>query len=778
MKLTIDTTREGKELGDLFGIFFEDINHAADGGLYAELVQNRSFEFSPADHEEYNSLTAWEKIGSDENVTLSIETKDPVSSKNPHYLAICVQEAGCGAGVRNLGFNCGIALKAGAGYFFSCYARSTELTGMKISLREKNGETLAEDMISLTSQWKKHELVLTPSETTDSACLELTVCKAGCAELDFVSLFPKDTFKGRKNGMRKELAEKLEALHPKFMRFPGGCLVHDGDLDPDSRTAQYRWKNSIGPLEERPARRNNWNYNQTLGLGYYEYFLLCEDIGAKPLPVLPGGFDPHHQRAAEGRQLEAFAQDALDLIEFANGSADSRWGSLRAELGHPQPFNLEYIGIGNEEVGEEFFERYAFIHRIVKEQYPDIKLIGTSGPFAAGEWYERGWQSAREENADFVDEHYYQSPEWFLTNHERYEKVPADGPKVFLGEYASHGNRWKNALAEASYMIALQNAPAVALACYAPLFANVDYVNWEPDMIWYDNSHVYVTPNYYVQKLFMNHQGDVLLEQTFQDLEKQMIIREQSDCLSGRIALEANDSVVSFSEIRVIDEDHDVCMKFPDQTADRKKRLAELEPVISSENYIIRLCAKELEGRKGFRIQFARHDDENKLFWSLGGWANSDSILGQDIDGSNSCLIQKTREIEAGRSYQLEIRIRGRKVEMYVDGILEQEHEVKPLAYRPVYASSSFDRASSDIIIKLVNLSSRNQTVQLELKGGKNTGWSGCAYIMDGYAPEDGNDFESEKVKPREETVIAESSSFSYELTHQSVHILRLHREM
>ena len=254
------------------------------------------------------------------------------------------------------------------------------------------------------------------------------------------------------------------------MRFPGGCLVHDGSLNPEDRNSMYRWKNTIGPVEERPARRNSWGYNQSLGLGFFEYFQFCEDIGAKPLPVLPGGYDPHHQRIVPLNELQPWIQDALDLIEFANGTPEAEWGGIRARMGHEAPFGLEYIGIGNEEVGDAFFERYPFFHRAVREKYPEIKIIGTAGPFSAGSEYEKGWKCAKEYGSDLVDEHYYHTPEWFLANHHRYDNFRAQDPKVFLGEYASWGNTWYNALAEASFMLGLErNAKAVGLACYAPM---------------------------------------------------------------------------------------------------------------------------------------------------------------------------------------------------------------------------------------------------------------------------------------------------------------------
>ena len=330
--------------------------------------------------------------------------------------------------------------------------------------------------------------------------------------LDDVSLFPVNTFKNRKNGLRRDIAQLLCDLKPKFMRFPGGCLVHDGNLDPHARNSLYRWKNTIGDTSERPTKRSNWGYNQTLGLGYYEYFLFCEDIGAKPLPVLPAAYNPHHRDAVPFDELKPWIDDALDLIEFANGTTDTKWGKIRAELGHSEPFNLEYLAIGNEEVGDGFFDRYPYFHNAIKEKYPEIKLIGSSGPFPCGGEFEKGWKCARENKSELVDEHYYVSPEWMLANNKRYFNYDKNDPKVFLGEYASWGNTFYNALCEASYMTAMEMSGNVGLACYAPLLCNVDYVNWRPDLIWFNGKEAFGTPNYYVQKLFMNNQGEYAIE--------------------------------------------------------------------------------------------------------------------------------------------------------------------------------------------------------------------------------------------------------------------------
>lgn len=768
MRIEVNTDSRKAEMEDLFGIFFEDLNHAADGGLYAELVQNRSFEFLPIDNPSYHGLTAWEKIENDGEVSLSVEAEHGLFEKNPHYLVMEVLKPGSDVGVCNLGFNQGIYFQEGETYDFTCYARRREgeCSGLNVSLRSSEGEIYSQQTISLTDKWEKYQLVFQTEKEDVKGRLAVTVEGRGSVELDFVSLFPRHTYKNRKNGLRKDLAELLEQMHPRFMRFPGGCLVHDGALHAEDRDSMYRWKNTVGPVENRPSCRNNWGYNQTMGLGFYEYFLFCEDIKAKPLPVLPGGYNPHSHEGASGELLQEFVQDALDLIEFANGGTDTYWGGLRASMGHPEPFGMEYLGIGNEEVGEGFFEREPLFHRAVREKYPQIKIIGTSGPFAAGENYDRGWQSARESGADLVDEHYYQSPEWFLIHHHRYDAFSKEGPKVFLGEYASHGNTWFNALCEASYMIGLQNAAhAVGLVCYAPLFCNMDYVNWEPDMIWYNAHQTVTTPSYHVQKLFMNHQGDVLLGQKASGTEEDVVWSRFPDRLSGAIMLEANESHTVFRDVVLTDEEGHVqysCEKL------------ELGPEKSTEiltstmckNYNIRLKACETSGMKGFIIHFGQQDMENRVFWGLGGWANEDSIIGEDNQGRNSCLIQKTRSVEVGRTYDLEIRVRGRKVETYVDGEKEMETEVLPVTVKKIYAGSSLEKSTGDVIVKLANVLPDTTTVEISLEGQEGCQWEGEEYKIDG------NNYMAPEIAGRK----AEKGVLAVTMEPESVHILRMRK--
>lgn len=715
MKITIHAQNKIEPLNDLYGIFFEDLNHAADGGLYGELVQNRSFEFAPIDHPTYHPLMAWEKIEIDGEVRLVIETGNPVSHKNPHYLGMDVVYPGKNVGILNCGYNSGIPFKQDAQYLFSCYAKREQCFDdpIHVSFRGKEGEIYTNEPIYVTSKWEKYELEITSPITDYDGRLALTIEGRGKVYLDLVSLFPKDTFKGRRNGMRRDIAEKLAALKPKFMRFPGGCLVHDGALDPDARDSMYRWKNTIGPLEDRPARRSNWGYNQTLGLGYYEYFLFCEDINAKPLPVLPGGWDPHHKRAVELDQLQPWIDDALDLIEFANGDLSTTWGKIRADLGHREPFGLEYLGIGNEEVGAEFFERYRVLHEAIKKAYPNIQLINSSGPFPEGEEYDRGWASARENNSEFVDEHYYCSPEWFLANHHRYDHFNADDPKVFLGEYASWGNTFYNALTEASYMIGLEkNAHAVKLACYAPMLCNVDYVNWSPNLVWFNNHEVYGTANYYVQQLFMQYQGTHILECRDTDFPDAVVKSKDPTGLFGDIILKGNESKVQYKDIQFINEDTQKISRYDAVTLEIGEELP-LE-IVDCVNYTLRFKAKEIEGYKGFHIFFAKEDVSNCLLWEIGGWQNQDAIVVEKVSGRGSCLTQSLFSVQRDQWYEMELQVKGRTIVTKIDNREFPSTECKPVVIEPLYYSASYDNIKNEIYVKIVNVMDKVQDVTLE----------------------------------------------------------------
>lgn len=499
----------------MYGHFFEDINFGADGGLYAELIKNRSFEFP-------QHLMGWRTFG---NVTLR---EDGPFERNPHYVRLSSpNHSQKHTGIENEGFF-GIGLKADAAYRFSVWARGN---GQKIRIELINNETMEESQV-LTSkeitidspEWKKFEITLTSPATIDKAHLRIFLTSKGDVDLEHVSLFPVDTWKGHKNGLRKDLAQALADTKPGVFRFPGGCIVEGTDL-----ATRYNWKNSIGPVENRPCNENRWHYTfphrffpdyfQSYGMGFYELFLLAEEIGAEPLPVVNCGLACQFQNETMDAhvpvdQLDPYIQDALDLIEFANGDAESEWGKQRAEMGHPEPFNLKFIAIGNEQWGPEYPERLERFVKAIREQYPDIQIIGSSGPNSEGEDFDYLWPEMKRLKVDLVDEHFYRPESWFLAEGNRYDSYDRKGPKVFAGEYACHGangkkwNHFHASLLEAAFMTGLErNADIVRMATYAPLLAHVEGWQWRPDLIWFDNLRSVRTCSYYVQQLYGTNRG-------------------------------------------------------------------------------------------------------------------------------------------------------------------------------------------------------------------------------------------------------------------------------
>ena len=665
-KITV-TTNKKASMSDFYGIFFEDINHAADGGLYGEMIRNRAFEFSPMDNPSYQALTAWKRIEEGgASVSSFVSNKSPFSKRNPNYLILEINKTGTRAGIKNLGYNSGIAVKENESYNFSCYAKSDKPCEITVSIDNAYGEVITEKSLNITSnEWTEYSFILTSPVDDFSAVLAVTSKQECKFCLDFVSLFPVKTYKNRKNGMRNDIAEMLADLKPKFMRFPGGCLIHDGTLNSDDRNSMYRWKNTIGAVTDRPSRRNNWRYNQSLGLGYFEYFQFCEDIGAKPLPVLPAGYNPHMEQAVPLDEMQEWIDDALDLIEFANGTADTKWGKIRCDMGHAEPFNLEYLAVGNEEVGQGFWDRYDLFHKAIKEKYPQIKIINSAGPFPQGGEFERGLNNAKKNGSDLVDEHYYTSPEWMLANCHRYDNMPSDGPKVFLGEYASWGNTYYNALIEAAYMTGLENnAHAIGLVCYAPLLCNVDYINWQPDMIWFDNHRVYGSANYYVQKMFMNCTGNNLLDVKHDGFDKPITLG--SDKISGNIEIEADRCSAEFYDIKITDITTGN-VKTYDNLSFSNGGKAVIDS-IDSNHYKVEFTAKRTAGDKGFRLFFGKSDDKNLIQWFIGGWQNQDAEVNAQVNGRGSCLDHNIFSVMTGQEYKLCLEVNGRNITTYING--------------------------------------------------------------------------------------------------------------
>ncbi len=525
-EMTIATDKAGATIQPtMYGLFFEDINYGADGGLYAELIKNRSFEFPQA-------LMGWKTFG---KIDLLDDGPFP---RNPHYIRLSPSgHSQKWTGLENEGFF-GIGVKKDESYRFSVWARlpqGQEQGRLRIELAipgaNAENQSIAQAELSIDSpEWKKYQVILQPNTTEAEAVLRVFLTSNTVVDLEHLSLFPVDTWRGHENGLRKDLVQALYDIRPGVFRFPGGCIVEGTDLG-----TRYNWKNSIGPVENRPLNENRWHYTftyrffpdyyQSYGLGFFEFFQLAEEIGAAPLPVLNCGLACQYQNSdasahASLKELDPYIQDALDLIEFANGTPDSEWGKIRAEMGHPNPFHLKFIAIGNEQWGPEYVERLELFVQAIRKAHPEIQIIGSSGPNSEGEQFDYLWPEMKRLQVDLVDEHFYRPEKWFLSQGNRYDHYDRKGPKVFAGEYACHGqgkkwNHFHAALLEAAFMTGLErNADIVHMATYAPLLAHIEGWQWRPDMIWFDNLQCVRTSSYYVQQLFSRNKGSHVLPLT------------------------------------------------------------------------------------------------------------------------------------------------------------------------------------------------------------------------------------------------------------------------
>lgn len=503
----------------MWGVFFEDINFAADGGLYAELVKNRSFEFLAP-------LEGWKEIKEKGEGRWLTSFYSPGRQVNPRFLRLVVDAENGAYGLSNEGFR-GMGIKKDMQYNFSISAKIAAGSNLKmhISLVNKKGEIIgSSELGGFTNDWKKQNVSFKSDDTEPKAELRIVFSGKGSIDIDLISLFPADTWKERPNGLRRDLVQMIADLKPGFVRFPGGCIVEGRDL-----TNRYQWKTTVGPIDDRKLIINRWSsemqdhlapdYYQTYGLGFFEYFLLADDLGAEPLPILNCGMSCQFNagEVVPLNELDPYIQDALDLIEFANGDITTKWGSLRESMGHPAPFKLKYIGVGNEQWEEQYIERYKMFEKVLKSQHPEIKIVSGSGPSSAGKYFDYAWSELKKLSPDLIDEHYYMPPEWFFNNAVRYDNYDRKGIKIFAGEYAAHWknskdsesrNSWYSALAEAAFMTGLErNADVVNMASYAPLLAHVEAWQWRPDLIWFDNLKSIGTPNYYVQKIFSIFKG-------------------------------------------------------------------------------------------------------------------------------------------------------------------------------------------------------------------------------------------------------------------------------
>ncbi|MFF1298295.1 MULTISPECIES: alpha-L-arabinofuranosidase C-terminal domain-containing protein [unclassified Streptomyces] len=786
--ITVDPTAKGAKIDDtMYGVFFEDINRAADGGLYAELVQNRSFEYSTDDNRSYTPLTSWTVDG-----TAQVVNDDGrLNARNRNYLSLAA-----GSTVTNAGYNTGVHVEEGKKYDFSVWARAESGTTLTVSLQDADGSLATARRVAAKGGWAKYRATFTATRTSSNG--RLTVASSAAAALDMVSLFPRDTYKHQANGLRKDLAEKIAALRPGFVRFPGGCLVNTGSMEDYSeasdwqRKRSYQWKDTIGPVEERATNSNVWGYNQSYGLGYYEYFRLSEDIGAMPLPVVPALVTGCGQNQAvdDDALLKRHIQDTLDLIEFANGPVTSTWGKKRARMGHPKPFRLTHIEVGNEEnLPVEFFARFKEFRAAIAARYPDITVISNSGPDDAGSTFDTAWQLNKDAKVDMVDEHYYNSTQWFLQNNDRYDSYDRGGPKVFLGEYASWGNAFKNGLAEAAFMTGLErNADVVKLASYAPLFANEDYVQWQPDLVWFNNRASWNSANYEVQKLFMTNVGDRVVPSTATGTPS------LTGPIAGAVGLSTWATTAAYDDVKVTDADGNPLLS-DDFSGDASQWTHTgggswsvqdgqyVQTDVAAENtmvsagdtkwhdYDLHVKATKKSGKEGFLVAFGVKDTGNYYWWNLGGWNNTQSAVEQAVDGGKSTLISKAGSVETGRAYDIDIKVRGRQVTLYLDGqewgSFTDDKPAEP--FRQVVTK---DKKTGDLIVKVVNAQSTAARTAIDLGGAK---VASRARVTTLTADPDAVNSETETpVTPVKSTFDGVAGEFTYTFPANSITFLRI----
>ncbi|GIE98018.1 alpha-L-arabinofuranosidase C-terminal domain-containing protein [Paractinoplanes rishiriensis] len=809
--ITVNPAAQGATIDDaMYGVFFEDINWAADGGLYAELVRNRSFEFQAADNRTYTGLTAWTPVAaaSGAGTATTVGDAERLNERNRTYLQLGLTNPAGGAyGVTNAGYNSGFALRKGDTYDFSIWARTDAAAGTKlaVSLHLADGTQLATPIrINVKNNtWTRYAGRLRATTTSDAGRLSVLAEGTGTVRLDEVSLFPK-TYKNRPNGLRVDLAEKIAALRPGFVRFPGGCLVNTGShyaYDEASnfpRARSYQWKDTVGPVETRATNANFWGYNQTYGLGYFEYFQFSEDIGAAPLPVVPAMVTGCGQNRAtnDPALLQRHIQDTLDLIEFANGPVTSTWGKLRAQMGHPKPFGLTMVGVGNEEnLPEEYWAAFTQFHAAIKAKYPNITVISNSGPDDTGVTFDNLWAKNKAFGTEMVDEHYYNSPSWFLKNNARYDAYDRTGPEVFLGEYASQDAKFFNSLSEAAYMTGLErNADVVKMASYAPLLANIDNVQWRPDMIWFDNDESWGSTSYQMQKLFMNNVGDRVIPSK---ATGGSILQPQP--ITGRVGLSTWATAARYDDLQVTGTDGTVLFSddFSDGNADGWSTLSNrgtwavqdgayvqtdaaatntmvaAATNITATDYDITLKATKTAGAEGFLIPFGIKDSNSWYWWNLGGWNNTQGAVEKATGSADAKeqLLTRPDTVVTGQTYNLKIEVRGTKVTLIRDGEVwggfDDNQVPEPFAH-----VVTRDNRAGEVIVKVVNAQDSAALTRIDL-GGLKVARTARMTVLAG-DPGEQNTRSAEPIQPVTSTVNGIGSTFTREFPANSVTFLRI----
>ena len=773
-KVTVEVDRPGHKISPvLFGIFFEDINLSADGGLYPELVRNRSFE-------DADTLENWTFVSADARSTASISTADvqagpPIPPLNPfNRKSLCIKANGS-FNLKNSGF-WGMNIVKGKSYSFRLAVRSVDGSTAPLNIRlvSAEGKDLASGQVnSSDGSWQYRTAKLTATHSDPRAHLEISGKGNGTLYLDMVSLMPDQTWKN--HGLRVDLGQALDSLHPKFLRFPGGCWVEGDDFE-----HMNHWKNTIGNIDTRTPLWNIWGYNATNGLGFHEYLQLAEDLGAEPLFCINAGIS--HKEIVPLDRMHQWAQDALDAVEYANGPENSVWGSLRAMNGHPKPFHLKYVEIGNENGRAPYAERWLLIVKAIQSRYPEMKLV-------ANEW---AGGHPQEPKPEIIDEHYYNNPEWFIWNANKYDSYDRKGPKIFVGEYAVTENtgqgNLRGAIGEAAWMTGMErNSDIVVMGSYAPLFSNANHKVWPINLINFDSYRWYGLPSYYVQQMFANNQGTVQLPVK---IEGAPAIKAPYS--SGCIGLGTWNNAAEFKDLKVTSSDGNVLFQsdFTKNIDDWRKigagewsvqngvlRQSAIARYVTAfvgdtswTDYTITLKARKLSGENGFQIYFHNRSNTERIRWDLGGYGNSVHLL--DIGVTSSSV---TAGIEPGRWYDIKMEIRGTSVKGYLDGKLIQEVGDARSNVESLCASAARDESSGDIILKVVNAGSNPLPVRIEIKSAGMFSGNGKAIVLASASPLDENTLdEPTKVSPKTEAVTFSGAALTRTFPGNSLTVFRL----
>jgi alpha-L-arabinofuranosidase len=760
--LTVDVNKPGHPVAPtLWGIFFEDINLDADGGIYPELVRNRSFE----DSEQPDFWTLADSNGGKSKI--ATDSTQPLNPFNRRSLRVNVDGS---VSLENEGY-WGMNLVTGDTYVFKLAARAADgFSGpLTVRLLSASGNELAKGEITgLSRQWRYHTLDLTPTAGDPKARLQISAAGTGSFFLDMVSLMPAKTWKN--HGLRTDLAQSLDALHPSFMRFPGGNWVEGDDL-----AHMYHWKYTIGDVDARTPLWNTWGYNTTQGLGFHEYLQLCEDLGATPLFCVNAGMSLHDS-VPLGR-MGQWIQDALDAIEYANGPTNSIWGSIRAKNGHPASFGLKYMEIGNENGGPDYRQRWALLYHAIKDKYPEIQLV-------ADVW---GGHPGNPP-PDIIDEHYYDTPEFFMRQASRYDTYDRNGPKIFVGEYAVTQRAGKGnlraAIGEAAFMTGLErNSDVVAMASYAPLFVNLNHRAWNPDLINFDSARWYGLPSYYVQQMFSEHRGDITLPTTVES--------PQTDSApnTGAVGVGSWSTRVEYKDILVTsngktlfssDFSHgtegwkflgDGDWTVADGALRQNNENQNVRAIVGDKSwtdYTYSLMARKLGGAEGFLVLFRVNNDDEKCWWNLGGWGNT--LHGVEM---NEVLAQVPGSIETGRWYDIRIEVKGPSIKCYLDGKLV--HDIRRTSLPGLFASATRDSKSGDIILKVVNGSAEKMDTAVHLNGAGKLAGAARAIVLTSEKPTDENSLDApDKVSPKTETLNVGGPDFHHVFPGNSLTVLRI----